>query len=370
MLGKTFIKRFEQYCPQSLAETGDPVGLHIGSLDKDVKKIMITLDVRPEVVQEAIEKQVDLIIAKHPLMFLPAKRLTADNPQTKMYIDLIQANIAVYCAHTNMDIVENGLNDWFCEALGIQETTFLEKTHEIPYEKLITFVPQEKVEEVREALKQAGTGELGNYQGCSFQSSGVGYFTPNEKAQPTLGENLVESIVSETKLEVVYPKDLREKVLAALFASHPYEQVAYDLFETAALKKEYGIGRIGKLSKETTLKEFAKKVKKTFGVEDLRVIAKDLNQNVRTVAICGGSGQKFYSTAKKRGADVYITGDVYYHTGHDMLADEMSVIDPGHYIESYCKEKLQELFISWQQEENWDVEFITSKVNTNPFTIL
>lgn len=370
MLGTTFIKRFETYCPQSLAEKGDPVGLHIGTLAKEVKKIMITLDVRPEVVAEAIASQVDLIIAKHPIMFVPAQRLTADNPQTKMYLDLIAADIAVYCAHTNLDIIENGLNDWFCEVLGVKETTFLEKTHEISYEKLITFVSEKNAEEVRLALKKAGAGEIGNYQGCSFQSGGTGYFTPNEKAQPTLGENLVESAIHEAKLEVVYPKNLQEAVLTALFASHPYEEVAYDIFKTSALKKEYGLGRIGQLDQPTTLKDFALKVKKTFNVPDLRVIAENLDQKVQRVAICGGSGQKFYPTAKAKGADVYITGDVYYHTGHDMLADEMPVIDPGHYIEYYCKEKLQELFISWQQEEDWDVEFVVSKINTNPFTIL
>ena len=109
-----FIKKFESYCPQWLAEEGDPVGLHIGTLDKPIQRVMMTLDVRPEVVAEAIEKKIDLLIAKHPPIFRPVKRLITDSPQEKMYADLLKHDIAVYAAHTNMDIIEDGLNDWFC----------------------------------------------------------------------------------------------------------------------------------------------------------------------------------------------------------------------------------------------------------------
>lgn len=370
MLGTTLIKRFEQFCPLELAENGDPVGLHIGSVDKEVKKVLITLDVRPDVVKEAIEKKIDLIIAKHPPLFVPAKRLTDDQVQTKMYNDLIRHNIAVYAAHTNMDIIENGLNDWFCDALGIKETTYLTKTHTISYRKIQVFVPKTHVNKVKEALVNAGGGTYDNYTGCTFQTNGIGTFTPVENAQPYVGKKNQESKVDEAKLEMIFPKNQQEELLKALFSSHPYEVPAFDIFENLALEKNYGIGRIGILEKTMSLKDFALHVKETFQLDGVKVIGKDLQKPVQKIAICGGSGQKFYWDALKKGADCYITGDVYYHTAHDFLEEKTACIDPGHYMEYYCKERLCAIFNEWKKENNWEVDFVVSETNTNPFTQL
>ncbi|WP_071131561.1 Nif3-like dinuclear metal center hexameric protein [Enterococcus timonensis] len=329
MIGTEFIARFERFCPQSLAEVGDPVGLHIGTLDKPVKKVLITLDVRPEVVSGAIFQKIDLIVAKHPPIFSPVSRLTDDNPQTKMYNDLIRHNIAVYAAHTNLDIVENGLNDWFCEALGVTVDNFLAPTAEVPYGKMNFDLP-EKPESLLTALNR------------------LNIFIDQQ----------------EGRQEIIFPRaDLTE--IEELFQTLQIKILAQSSFI-----KEFGLGRVGHLEQTVTLENFAKKVKKTFDVKDLRLIAENPQKMVEKVAICGGSGQKFYHDALKQNADVYITGDVYYHTGHDMLADHMPVIDPGHYIESFCKEKLADLFNTWKTQENWDVEFIVSQVNTNPFTII
>ncbi len=370
MLGTTFIQRFETYCPQYLAEEGDPVGLHIGTLNKDVKRILITLDVRPDVVEEAIEKKIDLIIAKHPPLFVPAKRLTDDEVQTKMYNDLIRHDIAVYAAHTNMDIVENGLNDWFCEALGIKNTTYLTKTHTEKFKKIQVFVPDSHLEVVKDALTKAGGGDYGNYTGCTFQSTGTGTFTPNENANPYLGVKNQEEKVTEVKLEMIFNEAKQEAILAALKESHPYEVPAFDIFENLALEKNYGLGRIGSLVQPTPLKDFALKVKETFQLDGVKVISKDLNKPVQKIAVCGGSGQKFYWDALKKGADCYITGDVYYHTAHDFLEEKTACIDPGHYMEYYCKERLCAIFNEWKKENHWDVDFVVSTTNTNPFTQL
>ncbi|TLG81399.1 Nif3-like dinuclear metal center hexameric protein [Vagococcus zengguangii] len=265
MLATTFIERFEQHFPLNMAEAGDPVGLHVGTLNKEIKRVMITLDVRPEVVAEAIAKEVDLLVAKHPPIFRPLKDLVIDAPQQQMYADLLKHDIAVYAAHTNMDIVHDGLNDWFCELLEIENTTYVTKTHEID------------------------------------------------------GES-------------------------------------------------FGIGRIGDLPTPITLENFVYQVKETFALDGLRLISHSPEKMIQRVAICGGSGEKFYRDAQAAGADVYITGDVYYHTAHDMIADGFSVIDAGHYIESLCKEKIVSLCNEWKKAYNWDVEIIESMENTNPFT--
>nr|WP_211334300.1 Nif3-like dinuclear metal center hexameric protein [Vagococcus elongatus] len=264
MDGLEFIERFEQHFPLELAEEGDPVGLHIGTLNKKVQRIMITLDVRPEVVAEAIDKKIDLLIAKHPPIFRPIKNLSTDNPQQKMYGDCLKHDIAVYAAHTNMDIVPDGLNDWFCELLGITDTGYITKTHEI---------------------------------------NGI----------------------------------------------------------------SYGIGRIGNLATPVALTDFIQEVKDTFHLDGLRLISPTIEKMIQRVGICGGSGEKFYHDALAKGADVYITGDVYYHTGHEMITDGCSVIDAGHYIEELCKSKIVLLCHEWKKEYNWDVDFIESEVNTNPF---
>lgn len=365
--GKTFIKRFEEYCPQWLAEAGDPVGLHIGTLNKPINTVMVTLDVRPEVVQEAIEKKVDLLIAKHPPIFRPVKRLTTDNFQEKMYADLLKHDIAVYAAHTNMDIIDNGLNDWFCELLGIEETQFLTKTHTIAYKKIAVFVPMDAANVMREALGNAGAGQQGDYSHTSYSLIGTGRFVPEMGAQPTIGEIGKEEVVQETRIEVIFPETIQEKVIQAMLQAHPYEEPAYDLYPIENHTKNYGLGRVGELAEAVPLEAFVEKVKQAFQLDGLRLIANDATKKVQKIAICGGSGEKFYRDALRKKADVYITGDVYYHTAHDMLAENLAVIDPGHYIEALCKPKLVELFNQWKKDYNWDVTFIESEANTNPF---
>ncbi|KAF1298679.1 Nif3-like dinuclear metal center hexameric protein [Enterococcus sp. JM4C] len=368
LTGNEFIQRFETYCPLWLAEEGDPVGLHIGTLNKPIERVMMTLDVRPEVVSEAIEKKIDLLIAKHPPIFRPVSRLTTDDPQQKMYADLLANNVAVYAAHTNMDIIENGLNDWFCEALDLQVEDYLTKTHEIPYEKLAVYVPVEAAQQMREALADAGAGEQGNYQHTSFSTIGTGRFTPIGSANPVIGELNRPEQVQEAKIEVIFPKPLEKAVLKVMHEAHPYEEPAYDLFSLNNPPKTYGLGRVGTLTDTLPLPEFIAKVKETFHLDGLRIVepAEKLS-TVKRVAICGGSGEKFYKDAINKKADVYITGDIYYHTAHDMQAAGITAIDPGHYIESLCKEKMVEQFNQWKRENNWEVDFLISETSTQPF---
>jgi dinuclear metal center YbgI/SA1388 family protein len=264
MLARTIIDRFEEYCPLFLAEENDPVGLHVGTLNKEIKKVMVTLDVRPEVVKEAIFHHVDLLIAKHPLIFYPIKQLDIDDPQKKMYVDLLKHDIAVYVAHTNIDIVQPGLNDWFLEMLEVKNEGFLKKTHEI-----------------------------------------------NEVS--------------------------------------------------------YGIGRVGELSEALSLREFSEKVKKVFSLNSVRLVTKKPETLIKRVAVCGGSGDKFYPEAIQKGADVYITGDIYYHTGQEMIARNLHAIDSGHYIEVLFISRVAQLLSEWKHESGWNIEILTSKENTNPF---
>lgn len=366
--GKVFIQKFEEYCPQWLAEANDPVGLHIGTLNRPIQRVMMTLDVRPEVVQEAIEKKIDLLIAKHPPIFRPVKRLTTDNPQEKMYADLLKHEIAVYAAHTNMDIIEDGLNDWFCEKLGIKVENYLLKTHERHYKKLAVYVPVQDTEKLRDALAKAGAGKQGNYDRTSFTTIGEGRFRPNEEADPSIGKKGQLEKVTEAKVEVIFPENLENDVLEAMYHVHPYEEVAFDLFSINEPVETWGIGRIGELSDAMPLETFIESVKEAFQLEGLRVVRPNFDDiMVKRIAICGGSGEKFYPHALSQHADVYITGDIYYHTAQDMQSVGLTAIDPGHYIEALCKEKFVEKFEEWKLEEDWSIDFFVSETDTNPF---
>lgn len=366
--GKEFIAKFEEFAPMELAEAGDPVGLQIGTLDKPIKKILVTLDIRPEVVEEAIEKGVDLIFAHHPIMFRAAKNLITDNPQNKMYADLLKHNIAVYGAHTNLDVATNGLNDWLGQAIGIKNTEIMHITNQTGYKKLAVYVPKSDEEKVRVALTKAGAGKIGpNYENCSYTLEGTGRFTPINGAMPTIGTLNQTEEVEEARIEVIFPEHKTAKIERALFESHPYEEPGYDLYTIENFVDAYGLGRVGDLPEPISVNDFSEKVKAIFQLEGLRLVTTDPSKRIQRVAICGGDAGKYYPSALKKQADVYITGDVYYHTAHDMLADGLTVIDPGHHIESICKEGLADLFTQWKVSESWEIEIIQSNLNTDPY---
>lgn len=366
--GQTFIHKFETYCPQWLAEAGDPVGLHVGTLNKPIERVMMALDVRPEVVVEAIEKEIDLIIVKHPPIFRPVSRLSSDDPQEKMLMELIKHDIAVYAAHTNMDIIDDGLNDWFCELLGIQAETFLHQTHQVKMKKLAVFVPVDQAGHIRSVLAKAGAGQQGDYSNTSYSLIGTGRFIPQANAHPAIGAVGKETQVQEAKIEVIFPETITSKVVDAMIQAHPYEEPAYDLYTLDNLPKVYGIGRVGNLPKPVDFDVFVDDVKKAFNLDCLRVIKPiHAKKYVQRIAICGGSGQSFYTDALNAQADVYITGDVTYHIAHDMQANGVIGIDPGHHIEALCIPRFIEKFNQWKAEEDWSVTFIPATTSTNPF---
>jgi len=367
LTGKEFVRRFEKFAPPYLAEENDPIGLAIGSLKRPIKRMLVTLDVRPETVKEAIEKEVDFIFSHHPPIFRPAKNLATDNPQNNMYASLLKHDITVYSAHTNLDVTEGGMNDWLAKAVGLYDTEVMAPTYTESYKKLAVFVPIPSQEKVRQALHEAGAGEVGNYKDVSYTLEGLGRFTPQEDAKPAEGEIGKLESVEEVKIEMMLPEHTVHTVIRALKEAHPYEEPVFDLYTIDHYKKSYGLGRVGNLSEPMSFKRFLQQVKEIFGVDGLRFVGDDLDKKVKRIAVMGGDGGKYYKEAMKKEADVFITGDVYYHTAHDMQADGLLVIDPGHHIESICKEPLTHLFNEWAVEMDWEVEVLPSEVNTDPF---
>lgn len=270
--GTQLIKRFEQFANPKLAEKWDHVGLQLGNPDQPIHRLMTTLDVRPETVDEAVNHHVDFIFAHHPVMFHPAKDLDTRNPQNAMYAKLLANGITVYAAHTNLDTANGGMNDWLAAKLGLTNC---------------------------QPLVPAGTDPISG--------------------------------------------------------------------------KTVGMGRIGNFNGSMSPREFADYCRRLFQVTGLRLVNNpaDTHKEIHRVAILGGAGQDFYANAVKLGADAYVTGDVSYHFAHDMVANHLTVIDPGHHIEAICEHQLALLFKKWQTEnEGWDFEIIETQLNTDPFTFI
>jgi dinuclear metal center YbgI/SA1388 family protein len=366
--GHEVIQVFEQFSPKAFAMEGDKIGLQVGALNKPVTKVMVALDVLEEVVDEAIEKGVQLIIAHHPPIFRPMGKITEDTASGRIITKLLKHDIAVYAAHTNLDVAKGGVNDLLAEALGLSNTQVLVPTFEDKLIKLAVYVPEEDAEKVREALGKAGAGAIGDYSHCSFSVNGTGRFLPGDSTHPHIGEQGHLEAVRETRIETIFPKSFEKQVISAMVKAHPYEEVAYDLYPLENKGEELGLGRIGTVD-EMSLREFAEHVKKVFDVKAVRVVG-NLEDKVKKVAVLGGDGNKYFSAAKFRGADVYITGDLYYHTAHDAWMAGLNMIDPGHNVEKVMKAGVAEIMKKRCQEKGYEVEFISSEVHTDPFVFI
>ncbi|WP_067727392.1 Nif3-like dinuclear metal center hexameric protein [Oceanobacillus damuensis] len=357
----------ENWAPQSMAYDWDNVGLQLGSYSKSVKKIMITLDVTESVVDEAIEQGADLIIAHHPLLFKPVKQINIDTAQGKIIQKLITNEITVYASHTNLDAADGGVNDMLSELLGLQSRKVLIETESEQLYKLAVYVPVSHENVVREALSKGRAGHIGNYSHCTFQTEGQGTFKPLEGTNPFIGSKNQLEYVNEVKVETIVQQTYLQNVINHMIDAHPYEEAAYDIYPLINEGKKYGIGRIGTLKTPAKLRALCDYVKTAFDVPAVRVTG-DLDKPVKTVAVLGGSGEKYIHAAKRSGADVYITGDMSFHIAQEAEQIGLSVIDPGHYIEKVMKKATKEYL--QQQLKQEKIEITISKSNTEPFKFL
>ncbi|MED4754213.1 Nif3-like dinuclear metal center hexameric protein [Brevibacillus choshinensis] len=364
--GQTVIQYVERLAPKSLAMEGDKIGLHVGTLQKQVKKVMIALDVLESVVDEAIAEGVDLIVAHHAVIYRPLKNIRTDLAAGRVFEKLIKHDIAVYTAHTNLDVAVGGMNDWLAEAIGLTKVDVLDVLQREAWKKLVVFVPVTHRDAVFQGVSDAGAGWIGNYSHCSFQTEGTGTFLPREGTNPYIGTAGNLEKVEEVRLEMVVPASRQSAVVKAMLSAHPYEEVAYDIIPLEQSGQGYGIGRIGLLPEPMTLRELAELVKERFSLKGLRVVG-DLDAQVKKVAVVGGDGSSFASKAIFKGADVYVTGDIGYHTAHDAQADGLSIIDAGHNIEKIMKQKLAAYLIEQLKANGYQTEVVASTVHTDPF---
>ena len=322
------IKYLEDFAPINLQENYDNAGLLIGEADGDCRGIITTLDVTEEVIAEAVSKQCNLIVAHHPIIFKGLKKLNGKNYVERSVIAAIKNNIAIYAIHTNLDNVINGVNYKIAQKLNLQNIEVL-SPKENTLKKLVTFVPNENAEDLRTALFNAGAGTIGKYSECSYNVDGLGTFKAGEEAEPYVGEIGKRHQENETRIEVIFPSYLQEKVVQSLQKSHPYEEVAFDIYPLSNNRNDVGTGLVGSLKEALSEGDFLSILKAGFGLSVIRHTAL-IGKKITKVAVCGGAGSFLIPAAKAAGADVYVTSDVKYHEFFD--ADNTILLaDIGHY---------------------------------------
>lgn len=358
------IRIIEKWIPEKFAVKDDKIGLITGSYQKEVKKIMVTLDVNHEVVKEAAENKVDMIFAHHNPFYSFPSTFISDTPQGRVLTELLKNDIALYVAHTNLDSAFGGVNDVLADMLGLKNISSLVAGWKERYIKFAVNVPEDFEEKVRKALTEAGAGYIGNYSDCTFHIKGNGYFMPLQGTEPFLGKAEELSKVSEVKIETIMNIEKLDKVLKAMLEVHPYEEPVYDIIPLYNDGKKTGLGRIGFIQNPVTLKEFLNLVSKSLGIKDIKYTG-DLNRHVYKIALCGGSGMEFLKEAYQKRADLYLTGDIKFHDAQEAKELGIALIDACHYAtEKPVVEKAANFLLLNFKE---DIQVIISKVNTDPF---
>lgn len=360
MFIKDIIIYLENKFPLEIQEDYDNCGLIIGDENQKLTNVLITLDCTEDVLDEAINKKCELIICHHPIIFSGLKKITGRNYVERIVIKAIKSNISIYAIHTNLDNHHLGVNKKIADKLGLINNQILFPKKNI-INKLTVHAPIDKAGEIRNALFDAGAGNIGNYSNCSFNTIGEGTFKGGKNSNPYKGEKEKYISDSEIKIEVVFPSYRKKIIINSLVNSHPYEEISYEISNLDNYHQNIGSGMFGQLEKPVKAKEFLQLLKKKLNTECIRH-TNIFNKTIKKVAVCGGSGSFLLERAKNINADIFITSDFKYHEFFD--SDQQIIIaDIGHYeSEQFTSELLGEIL-----KENF-TKFAThlSEINTNP----
>lgn len=361
---KEIITVLEEMAPLAYAEDFDNVGLLVGDQEAEATGVLVCHDALENIIDEAIAKNCNVVVCFHPILFSGLKKITGKNYVERAIIKAIKNDVAVYAVHTALDNHQEGVNKIFSDALGLINTKIL-----IPKQnfirKLVTFTIPENAEEVRNALFDAGAGNIGNYENCSFNSKGIGTYMGNEHSNPQIGERFEFVQGNEIKIEVTFEKHLENKILKALFKSHAYEEVAYEIYELQNQHQNIGLGMIGELKNPMSEKEFllfAKEKMQCGGIRHSNFIGKE----IKKVAVLGGAGSFAIKDAIQAGADVYLTADLKYHQFYE-AENKLLLADIGHfeserhtknYIVEYLRKKILNFAVILSEENSNPVKYL------------
>ncbi|HLQ99459.1 MAG TPA: Nif3-like dinuclear metal center hexameric protein [Sphingobacterium sp.] len=350
----------ESIAPLNYQEPYDNAGLLVGDPEKEITQALISLDCTEEIVDEAIAKRCDIVISHHPIVFKGLKKFNNKDYVERTVIKAIKNDIALYAIHTNLDNVKGGVNFKLAEKIGLVHSKILKEKAET-LQKLTVYVPKADAEKVRQAMFDAGAGNIGEYDECSYNTEGKGTFRPSEAANPTIGTKNKLEWVEETKIEVTYASPQRSSIIKAMHAAHPYEEVAYNVVNLQNSNHEIGSGIIGELPNNMNAENFLDLLKKNL---DLKVIRHSplLNKDVKKVAVCGGAGSFLLEDAIRQGADVFVTSDFKYHEFFD-AEGKIIITDIGHFeSEQFTQDLLMEII----QKKFTNFAVQKTEIDTNP----
>ena len=368
------VRILERLYPPSWAEEWDAVGLVCGDPQGPARRVLLAVDPVADVVAEALEWGADLVVTHHPLLLRGVHGVPATTAKGRVVHDLVRGGCALYVAHTNADSARPGVSDALARVLGLTDLEPLSAQPADPLDKLVTFVPADAADALIDALAAAGAGDIGEYSRCAWMTTGTGTFLPGAGANPTLGERGRIETVSETRVEMVLPRQRRSNLVAALRSAHPYEEPAFDVLELAPWSSPRGIGRVGTLSEAVTLGAFADLVAAALPhtVQGVRV-AGDREAPVRRVAVCGGSGDTLFGAVRASGADVFVTADLRHHPASEAREEAAGgrpyLVDVAHWASEWpwlhgCAER----FAAEASTLGTTVETRVSYVRTDPWT--
>ncbi len=357
---KDIIRELELLAPPSYQESYDNAGLLVGSHETSVTGALLSLDVTEEIVEEAIQKNCNLIVAHHPIVFKGLKKLNGKNYVERTVIKAIKNDIAIYAIHTNLDHVATGVNWEIANRLGLKNIKVLAPKKQLLM-KLTFFAPTESTQAILDILFAAGAGKIGKYENCSFRTEGTGTFLPGESANPTIGQNGRLEEVHEHRCEVMFPSHLTNDIVTALLKSHPYEEVAYYLTALENENQEVGAGAVGELSEALPVEKFLELLKVSMNVTLVKY-TESANEMIRRIAVCGGAGSFLLSDAIRNKADAFVTADYKYHEFFD-AENKIMICDIGHYESEVFTKNLLHNYLSGKFP---NFALCLSDVNTNP----
>ena len=356
---KEIVSHLEALFPLELQESYDNSGLLTGNSEMEITGTLLCLDITDEVLDEAINKGLNLVISHHPLVFHGLKKLTGAGMIERLVIKAISHNLALYSMHTNFDNLHTGTNAILADKLHLLNQAILDPVAS-KLQKLVTFVPVAHAEAVRLAIFEAGAGHIGQYDMCSFYQEGTGTFRASGSANPFVGKKNEMHLEPEVRIETVLPSHLQGRVIHALLSSHPYEEVVYDIYPLENKWAQTGMGMIGELAHEASETDFLSSIKSTLSVNMLRH-SKLTGRKIKKVAVCGGSGSFLIPVAKRARADALVTADLKYHQFYEGDGN-LLLIDAGHFeTEQFVLEIFHNVLI--KKFPNFAIHFSESGIN-------
>lgn len=357
---KQFLSIIDANVPFNSAESWDNVGLLIGDESSEVDGVLTALDCTAEVVEEAIDKKCNTIVAHHPLIFKGVKSIVNDGAYGKVLYQLIQNNINLIALHTNLDNHPNGVNAMLADRIGLNHIELLNQTKETYY-KVQVYIPKDNAKELKDALSDHQIAKEDDYEYCFFNTQGDGQFKPVDHANPTIGTlNQIET-VEEVKVEFMIHASQMKEVTKLIHQYHPYEVPVFDIIPMERLLNR-GLGMIGDLDDTCSVEDFVKHVKSNLNIDSVKYTGSK-DAMIKKVAIIGGAGIGFEYLAKRMGADIFITGDIKHHEALDAKTNGVNLLDISHYSEYVVKDGLVTLLHDWVG----DIEVYASQVDTDPF---